>query len=180
LENMAGIALTHLHADHGSGLEGLGYYNRYELERLERIPLFAGPVVADMVQRRPEGSCYAVQEVAQEAATQVGPFRIQARWVCHGEMPAYAFRIEVGGRTLGHSGDTVFDPELIRWLSAADFVIHEIGTTEIGSTHHTAYAELLTLPPEARTKMHVAHYGDSFNISASAIEPLRQWRVYEV
>jgi ribonuclease BN (tRNA processing enzyme) len=180
LTNLVGVALTHLHADHVSGLEGLGYYHRFELSKIDGLPLFAGATVADQFRHRPEASCFAIQVLSEKRPTAVGPFRILARPVKHGNMAAYAFRFDCGGRSLGHSGDTVFDPDLIRWLAAADFVVHEAGTREIGSTFHTSYSELVALPEELRSKMHLSHYADNFDVFASHIEPLRQGWVYEV
>ena len=91
-------------------------------------------------------------------------------------IPSTALRIEAGGRTLGYSSDTIFDPDLIDWLSSADLIVHESS----GGFMHTAYDRLAELPAELRKKMRVIHYPDSFDLSARAIEPLRQGRRYEV
>ena len=180
ISDLAGVALTHLHADHVSGLEGLGFYNRFELQRPDPIPLLAGPLVAEQVQKRPEADCFSITSLADRKTGQAGPFRVQARQVKHGNMQAYAFRIDAAGRTLGHSGDTVFDPELVRWLSPADSIVHEAGARSKGDTFHTCYEDLLSLPADTRAKMRLAHYSDSFDIFATSIEPLRQGWVYEV
>jgi ribonuclease BN (tRNA processing enzyme) len=41
--DLAGVAVTHLHADHSCGLEGLGFYSHFVLGR--RIPLLVHPEV---------------------------------------------------------------------------------------------------------------------------------------
>ena len=43
--NFCAVALTHLHADHSSGLEGLGFYSRFELGRA--MPLAVHASVAE-------------------------------------------------------------------------------------------------------------------------------------
>ena len=45
VSKLAGVAITHLHADHASGLEGLGYYVKYVLRRGKQPDLFSGPRV---------------------------------------------------------------------------------------------------------------------------------------
>src|SRR5262245_54510192 len=44
-DRVAAVALTHLHADHSSGLEGLAYFFRFVLKR--RLTLLAHPVVSE-------------------------------------------------------------------------------------------------------------------------------------
>jgi hypothetical protein len=45
---------------------------------------------------------------------------------------------------------------------------------------HTPYEKLAALPAWLRAKMRLTHLPDDFDADASAIEPLRQGRVYEV
>ena len=90
-------------------------------------------------------------------------------------IPTTAFRISAGGRTLGYSADTAWDPSLIEWLGAADLVFHE---TNHGV--HTPYEKLAALPAATRAKMRLIHYPDEFALAESAIEPLIEGRFYEV
>ena len=94
-------------------------------------------------------------------------------------MPTYALRITAGGRVLGFSADTAHDPGLIEWLSAADLIVHE-ATTMAHSGVHTPYRKLAALPESLRSKMRLTHLPDDFDADSSAIEPLREGRVYEV
>ena len=80
-----------------------------------------------------------------------------------------------GGRTLGYSADTAFDPGLIAWLAEADLFIHE---TNYGV--HTPYASLAALPADLRARMRLIHYPDAFDLAHSTIEPLEERRVYPV
>src|SRR5215213_796187 len=43
VDALLGVAVTHLHADHSSGLEGLGYFSHFALGR--RAKLLAHPAV---------------------------------------------------------------------------------------------------------------------------------------
>src|SRR5436309_10908690 len=45
LSALAGVCLTHLHMDHASGLEGLGYFFKYVVRAPSPPSLFSGPHV---------------------------------------------------------------------------------------------------------------------------------------
>jgi ribonuclease BN (tRNA processing enzyme) len=178
LATLAGVCVTHLHMDHASGLEGLGYFAKYVLRDSTPPNLYSGPHVIDAFRAHPESEVFKLISVTEP--TQAGPFTIETRKVTHGELPACAFRIRAGGRTLGHSGDTVFDVDLIRWLAESDFAIHEIGAMVEPNRLHTSYERLAALPVELRRKLHVAHYCDDFDVASSVIEAIRPGMVYEI
>lgn len=191
LDRIEAVALTHLHADHASGLEGYGYFAHFALgrraviaahppvaERLWDGHLAAGMerlVTGDRPARRSLGDYFELVPLEVGESIEVGPFRVECRPTRH-HIATTAFRIRAGDRRLGYSADTAFDPSLIEWLGEADAVIHE---TNHGS-QHTAYASLAALPAETRAKMRLIHYPDEFDLGASAIEPLVQGRVYDL
>lgn len=187
-----GVLLTHLHADHCSGLEGFGYFARFVLGRKARLwahpsvieRLWDGHLAAGMEALLPVGEAEAqhmhlvdyfeVEPLDFERSVTIGPFSVRARPTIH-HVPTTAFRIAAGGRELGYSADTSFDPALVAWLSEADLVVHE---TNYGI--HTPYAKLAELPAETRQKMRLVHYPDDFDRGASVIDPLRQGERYFV
>jgi len=193
VEAIAGVVLTHLHADHCSGLEGLGFYGRYVLGR--RMPLLAHPRVFDRLwqghlaagmQFSDQGPSEGVVErhlddffdwVALDEArpTECGPFRVQCRFTRH-SVPTTAVIVEAAGGRLGYSADTAFDPDLVAWLSGASLVIHEAG---LGSSH-TPYERLLELPDDLRQRLRLIHCPDDFDPATSGIEALRQGCYYPV
>lgn len=191
-DRVAGVALTHLHADHSSGLEGLGYFSFFLLKR--KLALLCHP---DVAHRLWDGHLAAGMEcliethgesprpkrfedyfdhtpLSTEAPVRFGPFSIECRRTYH-HLPTTALRIRAGGRCLGYSADTAFDEGLISWLSEAELVVHE---TNYGV--HTPYAKLAALPAEVRARMRLIHYPDDFDTAASVIEPLAQGRRYTV
>jgi glyoxylase-like metal-dependent hydrolase (beta-lactamase superfamily II) len=191
-DRLAGVALTHLHADHASGLEGLAYYLHYALGRRLRLAvhptvrarLWDGHLAAGMEQLLPRVGAdferhafedfFDVVPLDEGAAVDVAGFRVECRHTIH-HIPTTALRIAAGGATLGHSADTAFDEGLIAWLAAADLFVHE---TNHGV--HTPYARLAALPAATRAKMRLTHYPDDFDLAASVIEPLHERRVYTV
>lgn len=192
VDRVAGVALTHLHADHSSGLEGLAYFSFFVLKR--KLALLAHP---DVTRRLWDGHLAAGMEclieqhgaapnpkhfedyfahtpLSLEAPVRFGPFTLECRRTYH-HLPTTAFRIRAGGRCLGYSADTAFDEGLIAWLAEADLVVHE---TNHGV--HTPYEKLAALPAELRARMRLIHYPDDFALEASNIEPLAQGRRYTV
>lgn len=186
------VILTHLHADHCSGLEGLGYWTFFREKR--KLPLYLhrdvlaelwqGHLSAGMAQLLPAVGApfvhmglhdyFDVRLIDESAPTNCGPFTIECRKTIH-HVPTTALRLSAAGRTLGHSADTAFDRSLIDWLAEADLVVHE---TNYGV--HTPYADLAALPPALREKMRLVHYPDDFDLANSIIEPLKEGRVYAV
>ena len=193
LDRIEGVAVSHLHADHCSGLEGFIYYQHYAAGKRARVyaapavsaSLWPGHLAAGMewsvqepghapVHRRPE-EFFDLVPLEELGEVQVGPFSLSCRRTAH-SVPTTALRVRAGGRCLGYSADTAFDPGLIDWLSAADLIIHETG----GGGLHTPYEKLAALPAELRARMRLIHYPDDFDAAASAIQVLRQGRRYEV
>jgi ribonuclease BN (tRNA processing enzyme) len=187
------LVLTHLHADHVSGLEGLLFYSRFLLERKLRLILhpqvacnlwsktLAGGMGCSLpapgaapIHWHPEDFYEQVLLTEDQPVTH-GPFTIHGRLAVH-SVPAIALKIEANGRSLGYSGDTSFAPALIEWLAPCDLIIHEAGA----GFFHTTAEQLLELPAELRRKLRLIHYPDPFDLDASAIEPLRQGRLYTV
>lgn len=187
-----GVVVTHVHADHASGLEGLGFFSHFALHR--RVRLVAHPKVAaglwdgrlaggmtelaDAVTwtRRRMGFAdyFDVQPLDEARAIRVGPFEVECRLTRH-VVPTTALRIRAGGRVLGISSDTAFDEGLVAWLAEADLALHETG-----SGIHTPYAALAALPAATRAKLRLIHYADAFDVAASEIEALVEGRRYEV
>ena len=191
IADVQAVLLTHLHADHASGLEGFAYFSRFLLG--QRAPLLAHPLVSE---RLWQSSLAAGMEQLMDTAghcqtmkledyldlrpldfdrpTEIGPFRVQCRRTIH-HIPTTAFLISAGGKTLGYSADTAFDPTLLDWLAPADLIIHE---TNHGI--HTPYAKLAALPAPLRHRMRLIHYPDEFPVDTSTIEPLQQGRLYRL
>ena len=190
--DFAGVLLTHLHADHASGIEGYAFFNHFALRRptvLLAHPeveanLWEGHLRDSMGQLLPAPDAGPIHLGAADYFTHVplddrapipfGPFTIECRRTIH-HIPTYALRIRAGGRLLGISADTAFDPGLIDWLAEADLIIHE---TNVGI--HTPYADLAALPEGLRRRMRLIHYPDDFDMAASVIEPLIPGRMYHV
>lgn len=191
LSDIDHVLITHVHGDHMNGLEGVAFHKRFADKK--RLHLVTSPEVRQSIwderlkasmstlfdgqQHRTLGfgDYFEVTELSWAEPVEVGPFRIRARRTLH-HVPTSALLIEAGGRSLGYSSDTAFDPSLIDFLSPANLIIHE---TNLGPAH-TPYASLASLPAELRGRMRLNHYPDTFDLEASVIEPLREGEVLRV
>jgi ribonuclease BN (tRNA processing enzyme) len=190
LGDIDAVVLTHLHADHASGLEGYLFFSRFHLNRKGTIAahedvlkrLWDGHLAAGMDQINVDGKLLKMSladfadtiRLDETSPVRIGPFRVECRRTKH-HIPTFALRISAGGACLAYSADTEFDIALIEWLAGADLVIHE---TNEGI--HTPYEKLATLPEALRQKMRLVHYPDDFDAEVSVIEVIEQGRVYHV
>ena len=196
LDRVVGVAITHLHADHASGLEDFAYFNDFVLKRRPTwlahpdvsARLWDGLLSAGMGRMRlsPDGAAtrkqlddyVALIPLSTSKPVEFGPFAIECRPTMH-SIPTTAFRIAVAGRTFAFNADSAYDPTLIDWLSPADLIVHEATTLE-ESPVHTPYHHLAALPAPLRAKMRLSHLPDEFDHASSAIETLEEGRCYRV
>ena len=179
------LLVTHVHGDHMNGLEGVAFFKRFAQGR--RLNLIASDEVRSVIWeqrlRAPmeglwDGSAFQTlgfddyfvhASLPWDRPIEVGPFTLRSYRTIH-HVPTSALLIEAGGRRLGYSSDTAFDPKLIEFLNQADLIVHE---TNYGPAH-TPYAELAALPAEIKQKMRLIHYPDTLDLGTVEIAPLRE------
>ena len=179
------VFLTHVHADHDGGLlEKLLSGRRTTViasdvvyrSLLEKMRLITGHDVErrGLVRHVPAnpGQPTVIELIGE-------PVRIDTRWNFH-PIPTNGFKLRVGGRTFGYSGDTQYDPGRLaalrdtQRLSAAqyetlmhffwtvdgtptvDLLYHEAGIPPI----HTSVAHLRALPPAVKERTRLVHVAD--------------------
>jgi ribonuclease BN (tRNA processing enzyme) len=193
LDRVYATAVSHLHADHCCGLEDLGYYSFFALNRRARLLMhpevsarvWSGLLAAGMEFSERPGSppvrhslsdFFELIDLDESAPVSCGPFSLQCRRTIH-PVPTTAFKITAGGRTLGFSADTAYDPTLIDWLAPSDLIIHE-ATSVVHTGVHTPYDHLAALPPDLRARIRLIHCPDDFDPGPGGIELLQQGRCY--
>lgn len=148
---VAAVVLSHLHGDHFGGLPFLvldGQFTR----RTAPLAVAGPPGVRDRVERAMEvlfpGSSrverrFAVDfvELAERVPTSVAGARVTAFGVEHASgAPAYALRVEYGGRTVTYSGDTEWTDSLLDAAHQADCFVCEAYTFDRKLRFHLDYA----------------------------------------
>ncbi len=124
------IGLSHLHPDHCMDLCGLYVAAKYAPgSPIPRIPVFAPPGAAERMAlaydlpldpgMEEELDFHTWQDVQQ-----IGPFTVRTAQMVH-PVPAYAIRVEYGGKVLVYTGDTGPNDALIELARGADLLLSE-------------------------------------------------------
>lgn len=190
------ILLTHLHGDHSNGLESFAFHRfiarrndqaktiptvHTHLEATKRLWQKLAPAM-DIASPQ-EGrharldDFFHMRTIEPNMPFQACDLTIEARMGDH-PLPCCGFKITdpASGRTLGWSGDTMFDLDHINWLSSADIVIHDCNADPA----HTDIDRLNTLPDNLRSKMRLIHTPDNFDESCTDIAMVREGEVLEL
>lgn len=193
LPQIDAVVLTHLHGDHVSGLEIFAYYSRFVLKR--RLTLYTHPDVVRLlwpavlsgsmgwVTEEPQAApreqrfedFFDYRPLDERRAATIGSFEVCCRKTWH-SIPTIALKFCAGGRRLGYSADTRFDPSLLDWLADADLIVHEANSGAV----HTSLEELLTADQALLRKMRLIHVADSFQEAAAPMPVLREGMLLDV
>lgn len=141
-ENVDAWFVTHIHADHVSGLESLAFYRWYQLGRstticaandvlgpLSRIHRVSALGRQTTLDGQPAGlslrEVYYGLEAKTSEPTELGPFLIEVKKVKH-VVPTYAVKVtSPDGISFAYSGDTVADKPTVEWLAKADIFAYD-------------------------------------------------------
>jgi len=147
------VLLTHLHGDHFGGLPFLvldGQFSR----RARSLVIGGPPGVRDRVQAAMEvffpGSSsvarrFALEfvELRERVPTRVEPATVTPFVVEHASgAPAFALRVEYGGKVITYSGDTEWTESLVEAARGADLFICEAYFFEKKIKYHLDYQTL--------------------------------------
>lgn len=173
LGELDAVWISHLHADHSADLL-TAYYGLLfaDVERAAPLPLFGPPGTADRLAgfltngaaRSPVESAFAVHELSDGHRTRVGALTLTSRAVTHG-MPAFAVRVEAGGRALVYSGDTAPCPALTSLAEGCDLLLCESESArrpargEAEHLHHTPEEAGTTAAAARAARLVVTHVG---------------------
>jgi ribonuclease BN (tRNA processing enzyme) len=148
---IAAVALTHLHGDHFGGLPFLVLDGQFR-RRQQRLTIAGPPGTQQRVEAAMEllfaGSVAAKRRFELEfieltgAARPVGPALVSAVPVEQPDTPACALKVEYGGRVIAYTGDTAWGDHLVELAAGADLLIGEAYFFDRQVPYHLDYATL--------------------------------------
>jgi len=149
LDELDGIWISHLHADHCADLLTAYYGALYADIRLAApIPLYGPQGIAGRLAhfltntavRSPVESAFDIHELHDGHRARIGTLALTSRTVAHG-IPAFALRVEAGGKSLAYSGDTAPCRSLTELAGGCDVLLCETGSAQAPAgeeqVHHT-------------------------------------------
>lgn len=132
---------THTHTDHTADLGPLLFALNYTpgFERSEPLAMIGPPGFARFVEQlseawpwiRPRGDWLELREVEAESISGPG-LDLRSRPVEHAGIPAVAYRLETGGRSVVFSGDTRYCAAVVEIARGADLLLIEASLPEEG------------------------------------------------
>ena len=179
------VVLTHLHGDHASpeqliweryysGPEGQPGWRRTRIAAPADVigPLLTSlqPFLSPYVDAQGVGQADGVAGLIEDESTEdtvIGDLRVRWFRVDHLELdgkrkPAYGMWLEQAGVRVWWSGDTRFDAARVTAAARSPGCVHLFHECKFGerfgSTVHSHYEELLTLPADVRARITLMHH----------------------
>lgn len=180
INQVSGVFLSHLHADHSNGLEEIGYYTT-KIIKSDPLPLICEESLPEILWTQKLSGSMGASDKSKSLNTFFNPIGLKegqaseldlfgkkitvtVRKTLH-SIPCFAFKIEYDGKCLGMSADTEFDEGLFDFFQDASVIIHDAND----SFNHTMIAELESLPEETKMKIFMTHLQDGAINSSSTL-----------
>ncbi len=185
------LFITHLHGDHTSGVEELGFYRRFITNHSKpALYLFDSliPILWDQKLKSSMGylppkdesspphleSYFTVNGVqpGDENSTHILGAEFTFIETDH-LLPCLGFKVSYQGKAVGFSSDTDFMPSFEEFFKDCDLVIHEVGQGH----GHTTVEQLSQFSKELQGKIHLTHIDDQFDILKSPYPVLEEGKL---
>lgn len=165
--------ITHIHADHASGLESVAYHNWFAHRRPTNVAAHpdVGRPLRNMHIHSALGNAtdldgnpkpldldhiWQTIDTRDDEPTRIGPFTIDTHRVRH-TVPCYAVRVSVDGVTFAYSADTTCDADMLAWMTGADLSAYDTA----GGAIHSSLEQLTEhVDPSLRSRSMLVHRCD--------------------
>jgi ribonuclease BN (tRNA processing enzyme) len=176
-----GVYVSHLHADHIGGLEWLAFACKFDPRRKTKPDLWVSRfLVDDLWNRSLSGGLASIQNETNtldtyfnvkvieknEGFTLGGMYfnLVQTIHVLNGFTLEPSFGLMIGtmaGKRVFLTTDTQHCPaQIMDFYKSADTIVHDCECTPFKSGVHAHFDDLVTLPPEVKTKIMLVHFQD--------------------
>lgn len=199
LDQVHGVLITHLHADHTNGLEELAFQSLYRYGHANgKIQLFIADSLVDQLWENTlkagllnEKDGYS----ALEHYFDVRPLKAKERYAITDHLSVELIQTEhVPGKLsysvfinnhIFYSSDMVFNRQLLEHVvyeRGCAYIFHDCQLEGEGRVHATL-SELLTLPEDLQSRIYLMHYSDtmpSYIGKTGLMTFIEQHRTYEL
>lgn len=153
-DRVSTIFISHLHGDHFAGLVWFLLHSNFVSQRTAPLTITGPAGIAQRFATAAESlfpGSTAIRkrfdmrfiEYAEGLPLDVGPARVTAFEVRHPSgAPPYALRVEIGGKTVGFSGDTIWVDSLLGAAKGADLFISECFSFEAQIGYHMTWRDV--------------------------------------
>lgn len=157
-ENLNGIFLSHLHADHISDTGVLKY--ALELNGFHKN-LYAPCEPAEQFKTLQYKDVFHIEEIGNDKIIKIKDMSVSFRKMEHA-IPSYAVKIQSEGKTFVYSGDTGLCPQLKEFSAGCDLLLCEAAILESDENkkgvHMSAYQACQTAEKNHIKKLVLTHF----------------------
>lgn len=181
LNDIDGIIISHIHADHTGGLEEVGFMGKFILNKKFKL-IIADDLVKPLWDNTLSGGMRDSDDgqVTLEDYFEIVPyddlmkFNVESldilpiKTIHVNELkPNYSFLLD---DRVFYSSDMLFDEALLTEIKEVEVIFHDVQFFKGGV--HCSLEELETLPSEIRQKIKLMHYGDNFKDFEQKVQEL--------
>jgi len=179
-KNIDAVYISHLHADHVGGIEGLAFCSYFDPTK-NKIALYGnGELLLKGWNDSWRGGLESIQGkvMSLDGYFDVNPIKpngkfiweniefsiVQSVHIMNGYaiVPSYGLMIKTGSKKIFITTDTQFCPsQLTDFYNESDLIIQDCETTPFKSGVHANFSDLVTLNSTIKEKMLLVHYQDN-------------------
>ncbi len=185
-EDIDGIAITHQHADHVGGLEWLAFYNKFMVNRDEKLHLFygerrAGGYPSEALSELWETTLKGGLEILNKSKVTIKEYfdiykslggvrfipnnhleyttKVNTHNKLAQDIKSYAFSFSLLLENVFISGDAKYPTEqMLNIMQQVDTVFYDCEFANYEGSVHAQYHELKQLPDDIKSKMYLYHH----------------------